>query len=308
MLNQEKMPGAGSVADTIDFMKQMWGSMGAPSMMTPSLSVDDINKKISDLKTVASWLELNLNMLKATIQTLEVQSATLSTLQAMSAILASREGAEPEGRAGASAEDAAPTFPFGFPLWPGAAAPAGGDGASDPEPQAQAAEEEDEAEEEPQPPVEDEPPIEAPGAAQAVPPPDFQSAMANPNAWWNVLQEQFKHAVGNAIAGARTEEEPLLKPSKPAAKAAKPPKTAKRSGNKTVAPAAKPARPAAPKAKPARASGTVARGKPAAKPASAKPAPGKVPKNAANTSASARAAVVQSRQNKKPAPRKPTSP
>ena len=102
MLNHEQMPGAGSVADTIDFMKKMWSSMGAPAMATPSLSVEDINKKISDLKTVASWLELNLNMLKATIQTLEVQSATLSTLQAMSEIMASRgtpqaEAAEEEG-------------------------------------------------------------------------------------------------------------------------------------------------------------------------------------------------------------------
>jgi hypothetical protein len=34
------------------------------------------------------------------------------------------------------------------------------------------------------------------------PAPDFQSAIANPNAWWNVLQEQFKHAVGNALTGA----------------------------------------------------------------------------------------------------------
>ena len=121
MLNHEQMPGAGSVADTIEFMKKMWSSMGAPAMATPSLSVEDINKKISDLKTVASWLELNLNMLKATIQTLEVQSATLSTLQAMSEIMASR--GTPQDEAPADDEgSAAPAFPFGFPMWPGAGA------------------------------------------------------------------------------------------------------------------------------------------------------------------------------------------
>jgi hypothetical protein len=111
MLNQDKMPGAGSVADTIEFMKKMWSSMGAPAMAAPSLSVEDINKKISDLKTVASWLELNLNMLKATIQTLEVQSATLSTLQAMSAIMASRGRRR---RGPADDEGRRRRFPFGF--------------------------------------------------------------------------------------------------------------------------------------------------------------------------------------------------
>lgn len=293
MLNQEKMPGAGSVADTIEFMKQMWGGMGAPSMMTPSLSVDDINKKITDLKTVASWLELNLNMLKATIQTLEVQSATLSTLQAMSAILASREPAAPDQATTEEGPDAPPAFPFGFPMWPGAASRA---------PEAQAT-----PEPEPEPEVEPEPEPEPKPQAEAAaePLPDFPSAMANPNAWWNVLQEQFKHAVGNAMTGMQAEQEPLLKPVKPAKPskaAAKPGQAAKRSKNKTVAPAAGKAKPAAPNARPASAArgGKVA--VKASKAAPARPQAGKVPKTAANTSASARAAVVQSRQNKKPAP------
>lgn len=295
MLNQEKMPGAGSVADTVDFMKRMWGGMGAPSMMTPSLSVEDINQKISDLKTVASWLELNLNMLKATIQTLEVQSATLSTLQAMSAILASREPAEPDAPADGAGRDTTATtaaFPFGFPMWPGATAPAAAqDQDASPAPTQAAPQAQAEPEDEPADP----PP------AAANPTPDFQAAIANPNAWWNVLQEQFKHAVGNAMAGAKAEQEPLLKPVKPAKSGAKVAKPAKRSVNKTVAPRAKAV---APKAGQARASGALSRAKPAPK----QPGAGKTPKSPANTSASARTAVVQSRQNKKPAPRKPTSP
>ncbi|MBV8625581.1 MAG: pilus assembly protein FimV [Herbaspirillum sp.] len=286
MLNQDKMPGAGSVTDTIEFMQKMWSSMGAPAMATPTLSVEDINKKIADLKTVASWLELNLNMLKATIQTLEVQSATLSTLQAMSAIMASREA--PAGEAAAQGESGTtPPFPFGFPLWPAASAQ---EEPEQPEPEQEPSasgvveeQEEDVVEE-----------ATEPQAAEAVPPTaDFQSAIANPNAWWNVLQEQFKHAVGNALTGAAADQEPLLKP-------AKPPKTAKRSENKTVPPKAK----AAPKAKPVAApkAGT------AAKPAPKKPPVKKAPKTGPNTSAPARAGVVQSRQNKKPASRKPTSP
>ncbi len=283
MLNQDKMPGAGSVGDTLEFMKQMWSSMGAPSMATPSLSVEDINKKIGDLKTVASWLELNLNMLKATIQTLEVQSATLSTLQAMSAIMASRQ--VPDEQAAADEAKAAPAFPFGFPLWPGAAQPQ----AADAEPPADAAVAAAHDEPEPEDP-EDDAPQEPGGGADA---PDLQAAIANPNAWWNLLQDQFKQAVGNALAGSQTEQEPLLKPARPA-------KAPKRSENKTVAPKPK----AGLKAKPAGAS------KPAkaAKTAPKKPPVKKAPKRAENTSASGRTAVVQSRQNKKPASRKPTSP
>lgn len=277
MLNQDKMPGAGSVGDTLEFMKSMWSSMGAPAMATPSLSVEDINKKIGDLKTVASWLELNLNMLKATIQTLEVQSATLSTLQAMSAIMASQQA--PADEAAPEEGKAASPFPFGFPMWPGAG-----------EPQAAAeepADAPDVAEEQ------EEPPEEAAAPAAEADAPDLQAAMANPNAWWNLLQDQFKQAVGNALAGGQPEQEPLLKP-------AKPPKAPKRSENKTVA--AKPK--AAPKVRPA---GAPKAGK-AAKPAPKKPPVKKAPRSAANTSAPGRTAVVQSRQNKKPASRKPTSP
>ncbi|MGC4241218.1 MAG: pilus assembly protein FimV [Herbaspirillum sp.] len=290
MLNHEQMPGAGSVADTIDFMKKMWSSMGAPAMATPSLSVEDINKKISDLKTVASWLELNLNMLKATIQTLEVQSATLSTLQAMSEIMASR--GTPQAEAPAEEEgSAAPAFPFGFPMWPGA----GAQPEETPEEEEEPASVPEVAEEQAAAPQADaEPAAEAEG--RVPPAPDFQSAIANPNAWWNVLQEQFKHAVGNALAGGLAEQEPLLKPAKPP----KPEKAPKRSENKTVAPKPK----AGAKAKPAGAP------KPAkgAKTAPKKPPVKKAPKRAENTSAPARTAVVQSRQNKKPASRKPNSP
>src|SRR5450830_1229457 len=112
MQNPNNMPGAGSITDTMEFMRKMWGTMGGPAMGIPSLSVEEINKKITDLKAVASWLELNMNMLRATIQTLEVQSATLSTLQAMGAILTPREGATAATAATAAAS------PFGFPAWP----------------------------------------------------------------------------------------------------------------------------------------------------------------------------------------------
>ena len=77
------LPGAGAMNDTLEFVRNMWGAMKIPGMSMPSMSPDDINKQIADLKAVESWLQMNMNMLRTTIQTLEVQSATLSAIQAM---------------------------------------------------------------------------------------------------------------------------------------------------------------------------------------------------------------------------------
>lgn len=76
------LPG-GAMNDTLEFVRNMWGAMKIPGMSMPSMSPDDINKQITDLKAVESWLQMNMNMLRTTIQTLEVQSATLSAIQTM---------------------------------------------------------------------------------------------------------------------------------------------------------------------------------------------------------------------------------
>ncbi|EJN05500.1 PhaM family polyhydroxyalkanoate granule multifunctional regulatory protein [Herbaspirillum sp. YR522] len=291
MLNHDKMPGAGSAADTIDFMKQMWGSVGTPPMMMPSLSVEDINKKITDLKTVASWLELNLNMLRGTIQTLEVQSATLSTLQAMSAIMASR-GADSEPAAVPAAG-----FPFGFPMWPGSA-PAAADAseAADTADTADAADASDAsdafaARQEPEPTA-------APAAGDDAGPglpsgADLQAAIGNPNAWWNLLQDQFKQAVDNAMTHVQPEPGAALKPSRSRSEnkttASKPAKRAAKSTAKGVAKSATPAKNAQ---KAAISSSTV----------------GKKRKVSEKAIPSGRTGAVQSGHNKKPASRKPSSP
>lgn len=82
--NMGGMPGAGAMNDTLEFVRNFWGAMKIPGMAMPSMSPDDINKQIADLKAVESWLQMNMNMLRSTIQTLEVQSATLNALQSMS--------------------------------------------------------------------------------------------------------------------------------------------------------------------------------------------------------------------------------
>lgn len=71
--------------DPMDFVRNMWGGMGfsLPGMVTPTFDVDELEKRITDLKAVEGWLRMNLSMLQMTIQGLEMQKATLSAVHAM---------------------------------------------------------------------------------------------------------------------------------------------------------------------------------------------------------------------------------
>ena len=51
--------------------------------VTPSLNVEELEKRLDELKAVHFWLEQNSRALGATIQALEVQKMTLSTLKGM---------------------------------------------------------------------------------------------------------------------------------------------------------------------------------------------------------------------------------
>lgn len=75
-----------SAQDPLEFVRNMWSSMGfsLPGMVTPTLDTEELDKRISDLKTVENWLKINLNMLQMTVQGLEVQRAALAAVKAMS--------------------------------------------------------------------------------------------------------------------------------------------------------------------------------------------------------------------------------
>jgi hypothetical protein len=51
--------------------------------IAPTLNVEELDKRIDELKTVQFWLDQNATALKATIQALEVQKMTLATLKGM---------------------------------------------------------------------------------------------------------------------------------------------------------------------------------------------------------------------------------
>ncbi|XLZ68074.1 PhaM family polyhydroxyalkanoate granule multifunctional regulatory protein [Massilia sp. SR12] len=178
------IPGAAVMTDTLDFVKSLWGSMGVPGISipgiaAPTLSVDELDKKINELKAVESWLNLNATMLRSSIQALEVQRGTIAALKSMGQSLA------------AAVQQAPHNDPFAHLDKPKPPKPA----------------------EAPKPAAEAKPATEAKPAADAAS--AAASQMANPAAWWNLLQDQFTQAVSSAMA-----PEPVAKPSTAAATAA----------------------------------------------------------------------------------------
>ncbi|PHP88778.1 MULTISPECIES: PhaM family polyhydroxyalkanoate granule multifunctional regulatory protein [Burkholderia] len=83
-------------------------------MMSPLTSVEELDKRITDLRAVEQWLKLNLGMLQSAIQALEVQRATLATLRAFGAFAQSSMSAAEDAAVAAaqaaktSAGEAAP--------------------------------------------------------------------------------------------------------------------------------------------------------------------------------------------------------
>ena len=197
-------PGANARGDTLAFVKQLWGSMKIPGMAMPSLSPEDIDKQIADLKAVESWLQVNMNMLRGSIQALEVQSATLTALRSVG-----ESFAKAASGAGASAPaDDKPAFesPFQSSFQ-----------SSFQSPFEQAAQ-----------------------VGATADPASMAAPFANAAVWWNAMQEQFSNVVGQAMQQAVP---PETKPSKkPAAKKPASSKTAatrKRATKNAAKPATK---------------------------------------------------------------------
>jgi hypothetical protein len=70
--------------DFFEFMQKMWNPMGfpIPGMIAPTMNVDDLDKKIAELRAVETWLTMNTGFVQMTVKTLEMQRAGLESLQA----------------------------------------------------------------------------------------------------------------------------------------------------------------------------------------------------------------------------------
>src|SRR5437868_10015107 len=83
--------GFGKFVPGFDFLQNIakGASQALPQMpnlsswVAPTLNVEELDKRISELKAVHFWLDQNGKALSATIQALEVQKMTLATLQGM---------------------------------------------------------------------------------------------------------------------------------------------------------------------------------------------------------------------------------
>ena len=124
--------GFGKFVPGFDFLQNLAKAAGeagsSPSAMpnmaqwlVPSLKVEDLEKRIEELKHVQFWLDQNARALSATIQALEVQKMTMETLKGMNFTM---------GMPGAAQAAAAPK--------PAPVAPAAPPPAPEPEPAAQA--------------------------------------------------------------------------------------------------------------------------------------------------------------------------
>lgn len=113
---------------SMDMLKTMWGQTAAGQMpgqfpftadaskaaggfgaAFPGLDVDELEKRIKDLKSVENWLSMNLNILKSTIQGLEVQHATMMALKSFGEAVSAAGSAAAGTSEGASTKAKKPT-------------------------------------------------------------------------------------------------------------------------------------------------------------------------------------------------------
>ena len=69
--------------DPFEMFRRLWGPLGVPvpGMAVPTFDPEEVAKRIAELRSVEAWLNMNLNMLRLSIQALEMQRAALSAMQ-----------------------------------------------------------------------------------------------------------------------------------------------------------------------------------------------------------------------------------
>ena len=69
--------------DPFEMFRRLWGPLGIPlpGMAVPTFDPKEVEKRIAELRSVEAWLNMNLNMLRYSIQALEVQRAALQAMK-----------------------------------------------------------------------------------------------------------------------------------------------------------------------------------------------------------------------------------
>ena len=196
--NTPSFPDFGKLVPGFDFLqnltKQASGSANqSPQLpnlggwIAPTLNVEELDKRIQELKAVQFWLDQNAAALKATIQALELQKMTLATLKGMNFNMADmanafmlKTGDSPAAGAQSSPEtkDKPRTF-AGLEIPPSAFQAGKAQPAQAPTPATQAA--------------------EKPAPSEAKPVPAPAASVVDPMQWWGALTQQFQTIAAEAM-------------------------------------------------------------------------------------------------------------
>ena len=179
--------GFGKLVPGFDFLQNLakGASSSIPQLpnlsnwVAPTISVEELEKRIEELKAVQFWLEQNSRALAATIQALEVQKMTLATLKGMNFSMGDV--------ANAFKLKAADTVTSAAEAVAGAAARVTG-----------------RAEEE-APPAQDEAPAsktKAKASKKTQAPSTPAPSVVDPLQWWGALTGQFQQIAANAMKDA----------------------------------------------------------------------------------------------------------
>ena len=189
-------PDFGKLVPGFDFLqnlaKQAAGaqSQAAPQLpnlgnwIAPTLSLEELDKRVQELKAVQFWLDQNATALKATIQALEVQKMTLATLKGMNfnmtdmanaftiktgeSLASMKEGVASLGKSFAGLE--VPPSAFQAAKAKADGKPEAGSGAKT-----------------------------AAASAQSEPPSAAANGMVDPMQWWGALTQQFQAIATEAM-------------------------------------------------------------------------------------------------------------
>ncbi|HYG44236.1 MAG TPA: PhaM family polyhydroxyalkanoate granule multifunctional regulatory protein [Bordetella sp.] len=178
------LPGLGQDGDlsgnpllaSMEMMRKAWAGLAGPGGLAQALpmaapmNVEDLERRIAELRAVENWLRMNLSMLSSTIQGMEVQRATIATLRSFVGGVAASGDASP--------------LEVVLGLKPGTAAPrASSQSAPPPSPAA----DRDASGGQAGPDA---------SAADQV----SQAAQSASQAWWNLLQQQFNQLASATAA------------------------------------------------------------------------------------------------------------
>jgi len=185
-----------SMLESVELLKKAWSGFSLPASLAPTMDLDELDKRIADLKTVEQWLSMNLSLLRGTVQGMEIQRGTVAALKAFGASMGSEDVAR--GAFAAAAQAAASAARASAA---GADAGAAGGGAAGQRSAETAGAATDAAADGAR---------GASGAAAETGDPSAAAAeltraaaeAVNPATWWNLLQTQFAQVAQSAMDAA----------------------------------------------------------------------------------------------------------